>query len=194
MCGAHSLNRCVKCKLAWYCSAEHQKVDWKMHKAQCRPGQHALDLPQLPRTSGVAIDPASMPECLQILVAIVPWAVSLMFGPAFVTAMHGTVAPCPAFAPAEQVVLFWLFFHPQVETATAFEYREMVALLSDAPVFTRIAHLGMDYLNETYATEKFPSLCVAERRHEYARLVEKLCHCISVRPRAFLGDPLHARG
>ena len=29
------LKRCAKCKVAWYCSVEHQRAAWKTHKAHC---------------------------------------------------------------------------------------------------------------------------------------------------------------
>ncbi|CAB9514118.1 expressed unknown protein [Seminavis robusta] len=32
LCGAPATKRCSRCKLAWYCSPEHQKQDWKRHK------------------------------------------------------------------------------------------------------------------------------------------------------------------
>ena len=32
---------CKRCRLAWYCSPECQKANWKVHKPQCRaPGEH----------------------------------------------------------------------------------------------------------------------------------------------------------
>lgn len=32
VCGKEATKRCSRCKTTWYCSAEHQKEDWKIHK------------------------------------------------------------------------------------------------------------------------------------------------------------------
>lgn len=32
VCQKEATQRCSRCKQAWYCSAEHQKQDWKRHK------------------------------------------------------------------------------------------------------------------------------------------------------------------
>lgn len=37
ICGiSNKLFRCSRCKLSFYCSQEHQKLDWKRHKAECK--------------------------------------------------------------------------------------------------------------------------------------------------------------
>ncbi|KAJ4462727.1 hypothetical protein PAPYR_742 [Paratrimastix pyriformis] len=36
-CGKPATKRCSRCQAAFYCSAEHQKADWKKHKATCAP-------------------------------------------------------------------------------------------------------------------------------------------------------------
>jgi pre-rRNA-processing protein TSR4 len=39
VCGAKSSSHCGKCKLANYCSKEHQVIDWKFgHKGRCSAG------------------------------------------------------------------------------------------------------------------------------------------------------------
>eukprot|EP00039_Didymoeca_costata_P029706 m.25992 g.25992 ORF g.25992 m.25992 type:complete len:189 (-) comp7756_c0_seq2:113-679(-) len=38
VCGAQSfLKKCSRCKYIQYCSAAHQKLDWKKHKKECQP-------------------------------------------------------------------------------------------------------------------------------------------------------------
>lgn len=32
LCGNEATKKCSRCKKTWYCSAEHQKQDWKLHK------------------------------------------------------------------------------------------------------------------------------------------------------------------
>lgn len=37
ICGAsEGLRRCSRCQVAYYCSQEHQRLDWKVHKLECR--------------------------------------------------------------------------------------------------------------------------------------------------------------
>lgn len=37
ICGAsEGLRRCSRCQVAYYCSQEHQRLDWKLHKLECR--------------------------------------------------------------------------------------------------------------------------------------------------------------
>jgi MYND finger len=36
-CDKHANLRCSRCKLVYYCSAEHQKSHWTIHKSLCRP-------------------------------------------------------------------------------------------------------------------------------------------------------------
>lgn len=36
-CGNDAPFKCTACKIASYCSAEHQKKHWKVHKNECRP-------------------------------------------------------------------------------------------------------------------------------------------------------------
>jgi pre-rRNA-processing protein TSR4 len=39
VCGAKSCSHCGKCKVAYYCSKEHQIIDWKSgHKGRCLAG------------------------------------------------------------------------------------------------------------------------------------------------------------
>lgn len=39
ICGAKSDSHCGKCKVAYYCSKEHQRIDWKSgHKGRCSAG------------------------------------------------------------------------------------------------------------------------------------------------------------
>jgi hypothetical protein len=35
VCAQPATARCTKCKAVWYCSKEHQKLDWKIHKQTC---------------------------------------------------------------------------------------------------------------------------------------------------------------
>ncbi|CAH1164666.1 unnamed protein product [Phyllotreta striolata] len=42
-CGAPSELKCSACKLASYCSKEHQKQHWKNHKTACRPFEIQVD-------------------------------------------------------------------------------------------------------------------------------------------------------
>lgn len=37
VCDKKAPFKCVACKLVHYCSADHQKKDWKKHKINCRP-------------------------------------------------------------------------------------------------------------------------------------------------------------
>lgn len=37
--GQQELARCSACKMVWYCCKEHQVLDWKEHKSQCREMQ-----------------------------------------------------------------------------------------------------------------------------------------------------------
>ncbi|XP_058461696.1 hypoxia-inducible factor prolyl hydroxylase [Malaya genurostris] len=37
ICGVtEGLRRCSRCQVAYYCSQEHQRLDWKLHKLECR--------------------------------------------------------------------------------------------------------------------------------------------------------------
>ncbi|XP_055613272.1 uncharacterized protein LOC129759775 isoform X2 [Uranotaenia lowii] len=37
ICGvAEGLRRCSRCQVAYYCSQDHQRLDWKVHKLECR--------------------------------------------------------------------------------------------------------------------------------------------------------------
>ncbi|XP_053688048.1 rho GTPase-activating protein gacZ [Sabethes cyaneus] len=37
ICGStDGLRRCSRCQVAYYCSQEHQRLDWKLHKLECR--------------------------------------------------------------------------------------------------------------------------------------------------------------
>jgi len=39
VCGSKSASHCGKCKVAYYCSKEHQVIDWKSgHKGKCSAG------------------------------------------------------------------------------------------------------------------------------------------------------------
>jgi pre-rRNA-processing protein TSR4 len=39
ICGAKSGSHCGKCKVVYYCSKEHQRIDWKSgHKGRCSAG------------------------------------------------------------------------------------------------------------------------------------------------------------
>lgn len=35
VCWKESTERCARCRVTWYCSAEHQRVDWPTHKSVC---------------------------------------------------------------------------------------------------------------------------------------------------------------
>mmetsp|Transcript_23192 Transcript_23192/g.32392 ORF Transcript_23192/g.32392 Transcript_23192/m.32392 type:complete len:138 (-) Transcript_23192:1250-1663(-) len=35
LCGQEATKKCSRCKMAWYCSVEHQKQHWKYHKKAC---------------------------------------------------------------------------------------------------------------------------------------------------------------
>ncbi|XP_052900796.1 uncharacterized protein LOC128307106 [Anopheles moucheti] len=44
ICGVNEgLRRCSRCQIAYYCSVDHQRIDWKVHKTECRSIHH---LPQ----------------------------------------------------------------------------------------------------------------------------------------------------
>ena len=52
-CSAVASFRCSKCKLVYYCSIEHQKLDWKIgHKTECNKTQ-----PNLIVNSHKAVEP-----------------------------------------------------------------------------------------------------------------------------------------
>lgn len=36
VCGIEATKKCSRCKTAVYCSAEHQRQDWKRHKVTCQ--------------------------------------------------------------------------------------------------------------------------------------------------------------
>ncbi|XP_055617021.1 hypoxia-inducible factor prolyl hydroxylase [Toxorhynchites rutilus septentrionalis] len=40
-CSTTGLRRCSRCQVAYYCSQEHQRLDWKLHKLECRSIQQA---------------------------------------------------------------------------------------------------------------------------------------------------------
>jgi hypothetical protein len=45
ICGIDgNLRRCSKCKSAYYCCQDHQKLDWKEHKPECKIIQQKLDI------------------------------------------------------------------------------------------------------------------------------------------------------
>ncbi|EAA08934.5 AGAP003523-PA [Anopheles gambiae str. PEST] len=45
ICGvSEGLRRCSRCQIAYYCSVDHQRVDWKVHKLECR----SIHQPQQP--------------------------------------------------------------------------------------------------------------------------------------------------
>eukprot|EP01039_Chlorochromonas_danica_P006253 gene6253-6894_t len=35
-CALEGRFRCSRCQAAFYCSADHQKQDWRLHKSQCK--------------------------------------------------------------------------------------------------------------------------------------------------------------
>jgi len=37
ICGCRADKKCATCKKRWYCSRQHQILDWKTHKEQCNP-------------------------------------------------------------------------------------------------------------------------------------------------------------
>ena len=43
VCGQTSKARCSGCASVFYCSAEHQRTDWKTHKPKCSPMRVAND-------------------------------------------------------------------------------------------------------------------------------------------------------
>lgn len=50
VCGiSDRLLRCSRCKLSFYCSQEHQKLDWKRHKAECKKVIKEKNVPSAPR-------------------------------------------------------------------------------------------------------------------------------------------------
>uniref|UniRef100_A0A182IXU5 hypoxia-inducible factor-proline dioxygenase n=1 Tax=Anopheles atroparvus TaxID=41427 RepID=A0A182IXU5_ANOAO len=50
ICGAtEGLRRCSRCQIAYYCSVDHQRIDWKLHKIECR------SIHQLPPTQPVSV-------------------------------------------------------------------------------------------------------------------------------------------
>lgn len=57
ICGvAERLRRCSRCQVAYYCSQEHQRLDWKLHKLECR------SIHQLAATPPVAQPQQSAPS------------------------------------------------------------------------------------------------------------------------------------
>uniref|UniRef100_A0A182VS33 hypoxia-inducible factor-proline dioxygenase n=1 Tax=Anopheles minimus TaxID=112268 RepID=A0A182VS33_9DIPT len=45
ICGVNEgLRRCSRCQIAYYCSVDHQRIDWKVHKTECR-SIHQLQQP-----------------------------------------------------------------------------------------------------------------------------------------------------
>ncbi|XP_049281494.1 uncharacterized protein LOC125762910 [Anopheles funestus] len=50
ICGVNEgLRRCSRCQIAYYCSVDHQRIDWKVHKTECR------SIHQLPQPSSTAV-------------------------------------------------------------------------------------------------------------------------------------------
>ena len=43
LCGKEATKRCSRCKKTWYCTAEHQKQDWKLHKRTVCNDQYQAD-------------------------------------------------------------------------------------------------------------------------------------------------------
>ncbi|XP_035894485.1 uncharacterized protein LOC118504296 [Anopheles stephensi] len=51
ICGVNEgLRRCSRCQIAYYCSVDHQRIDWKVHKTECR----SIHLPPQPSSTMVA--------------------------------------------------------------------------------------------------------------------------------------------
>ncbi|KFB44148.1 hypothetical protein ZHAS_00011985 [Anopheles sinensis] len=51
ICGVtEGLRRCSRCQIAYYCSVDHQRIDWKVHKIECR------SIHQLPPAQPVTAD------------------------------------------------------------------------------------------------------------------------------------------
>lgn len=49
LCGAtQNLSRCSKCKSAYYCSKQHQTLDWKSHKIVCKSLSQTLPVGPIP--------------------------------------------------------------------------------------------------------------------------------------------------
>uniref|UniRef100_A0A2M4AJB6 hypoxia-inducible factor-proline dioxygenase n=1 Tax=Anopheles triannulatus TaxID=58253 RepID=A0A2M4AJB6_9DIPT len=61
ICGvSEGLRRCSRCQIAYYCSVDHQRMDWKMHKLECRsihqlPPQHQLQQQQIGQSMSVGV-------------------------------------------------------------------------------------------------------------------------------------------
>uniref|UniRef100_A0A182MNS7 hypoxia-inducible factor-proline dioxygenase n=1 Tax=Anopheles culicifacies TaxID=139723 RepID=A0A182MNS7_9DIPT len=50
ICGVNEgLRRCSRCQIAYYCSVDHQRIDWKVHKTECR------SIHQLPQPKSVSM-------------------------------------------------------------------------------------------------------------------------------------------
>lgn len=35
ICGCKAGKKCSRCEKKWYCSREHQLIDWNIHKTEC---------------------------------------------------------------------------------------------------------------------------------------------------------------
>ncbi|GAB1601371.1 egl nine homolog 1-like [Argonauta hians] len=65
LCGTfENLSLCGGCRNAWYCSQDHQKSDWKVHKQLCKGKQRTkkTDLNSSASVPSSSIQPSSEPE------------------------------------------------------------------------------------------------------------------------------------
>eukprot|EP00658_Telonema_sp_P-2_P040481 TRINITY_DN2894_c0_g1_i1.p1 TRINITY_DN2894_c0_g1~~TRINITY_DN2894_c0_g1_i1.p1 ORF type:complete len:123 (+),score=21.78 TRINITY_DN2894_c0_g1_i1:176-544(+) len=58
-CALPATMRCSQCKLVWYCTREHQKTHWKLHRKTCGRQDDQADPPQEPAANSSASEASS---------------------------------------------------------------------------------------------------------------------------------------
>lgn len=70
ICGvSEGLRRCSRCQLAYYCSQDHQRTDWRLHKLECRSIHQLHQVPSSTAEQGVILPQATVAQQQQYAIS-----------------------------------------------------------------------------------------------------------------------------